>query len=1653
MSFLNPISGCSNSSRKADVVFIHGLGGDASETWRQGKNTETFWPKWIGDEFPQIGVWSLSYAASPTKFKRIIGFKRNRDSGYAMSLPDRARQVLDLMVQNGFGKRPIMFIGHSLGGLLIKQILRTASDSAKYSLERNVFENTRAVLFLGTPHHGAKLASLLSKFKLAFPSISVQDLVEHDAHLRDLFEWYRVHGALKIETWTYYESRGIHGAITIVNPSSANPGIGRTPVPLDEDHVSIAKPTNQSSQVYSAVKELIKNHVLTSTIDSVYQRDIEVISEMSSNLFIDLSDLSRLRVGNSEIKINRKLSHNLYNVVEDNSLMIVGNPGAGKSAILHDLVSKFTKEKRDVVFLAVDRIDAESHSQLREQLGIENNLEDILKHWEGSNSGFLVIDALDAARSNKTAQILKEMLKRIVRTNGRWKVIASIRKFDLRHSRELREIFYGQPPFDDYKDLELRNVCHVQIPVFSEEELEEVTVRSSEMLTLINNADGKLKELLKIPFNLRLVGELVGNGMSIKELTPVRTQVELFDQYWEERVVQPHDGKRDERENLLRQAVSLMVKNRKLLVSRTSVAKVESSLALDQLLSGHVLTEWQPAPNSRSDNSNLTFGHHMFFDYAVERMLLREGDSLSKILSSEPELVLVIRPSLDIHFQHIWTLDTSRELFWETCMRVVENSNIPEVGKIIGPMISVKSIVHSSDLTPLLRSIKEPSHKSSAEIVIRHIVTGLSAISSDNSTHNIFANTASVWANFTKNLSQNLSQNRASIVNILLSQLCENLIYFINKNEMEQVGVSARNLLDFAWSEKSRNEFMINKSISYVCHTYNSDIGNSQKLLMHILEKEHLEKYGFREIPALAHEIGNLIDHDPCFVKNVYISAFGYIENSKEDTPLGGRIMSFISNRKQDYNIGLYRLEKSFEKFMEIAPIQAIEALISIVKCHVLTKSIQLEHSKKEDIIFEGIRATIYNDNSFIWDSDFKHHKDEILKMMDIFQKYFISIGMDDKHSILRNEIINVFVKQNQMAALWRRILICGTKAPNFLGLELKSLSWSLPILINENTSYLAGEYLKSIFHLLSQSDREKVELAILSIPEHINPSFVEQGKRKRDSLLSCLSINYICTPEATNRITELNAKGEVIENKPSFQMGNYESKEYTTIEYLADQGVPVDDVKNRKIQDLEKPLTIFCKDSQNEIPTLNKIQEILPRLRILRKALSTAEADGVHPKQVEYALGSLVEASVYITECADFFNDKESVLFLTSIFFEASQHPVPKSDLSSNHQFNKMPSWSKPAPRIDAAHGLMNLVRRKSNVSSEFLEILKILLKDPVPAVRFQIAIRLTHLENVDHKIMWNLIEDIVMEESSSGVLDGVIKMVLDPLSIKYPDKVAELVKQIYKQPSQNLTVRESCVNISKNLFLRNDHFDSGEIIQEVIGNPIDNANECHCFVTGLRNILKIDLSESTNTKISFARIRAWEILLQTLEGVKQNSDILKEISKEQGGWSEELTNKFKDLAKIVEAASLEIYFSSGAFNSQRNSKTANFISPDIDKRKTFFLEADEVINILADFSFADVTHRLLETLEFLIPVNPAEIFLRIGRTVLVGQNGGYQYEPMGADLIVTLVKRYLAEHQGIFKDNRECQHMLLKLLDIFVQAGWPSAISLTYSMDEIFR
>jgi hypothetical protein len=239
---LTKISQCENSSRRGDIVFVHGLGGNALSTWHPDKRSDDrdSWLFWLGQDLPDVGIWSLGYEAEPFAWK-----------GTAMPLADRATNTLAVLDADGVGERPLIFIAHSLGGLLVKQMLRHASDFGD-SRWKQALGNTRGIIFLSTPHSGANLANWVKHIGgLLRTTVSVDELEAHHSRLRELNLWYRNNEYLsKIPMQVYCEKNKTKG-ILVVDETSADPGIkGVVPIPEDENHLSICCPRSRDSLLY-----------------------------------------------------------------------------------------------------------------------------------------------------------------------------------------------------------------------------------------------------------------------------------------------------------------------------------------------------------------------------------------------------------------------------------------------------------------------------------------------------------------------------------------------------------------------------------------------------------------------------------------------------------------------------------------------------------------------------------------------------------------------------------------------------------------------------------------------------------------------------------------------------------------------------------------------------------------------------------------------------------------------------------------------------------------------------------------------------------------------------------------------------------------------------------------------------------------------------------------------------------------------------------------------------------------------------------------------------------------------------------------------------------------------------------------------------------
>ena len=88
-----------------------------------------------------------------------------------------------------------------------------------------------------------------------------------------------------------------------------------------------------------------------------------------------------------------------------------------------------------------------------------------------------------------------------------------------------------------------------------------------------------------------------------------------------------------------------------------------------------------------------------------------------------------------------------------------------------------------------------------------------------------------------------------------------------------------------------------------------------------------------------------------------------------------------------------------------------------------------------------------------------------------------------------------------------------------------------------------------------------------------------------------------------------------------------------------------------------------------------------------------------------------------------------------------------------------------------------------------------------------------------------------------------------------------------------------------------------------------------------------------------------------------------------------------------------------------------------------------------------------------FLVEASPAEVFDHIAAILTgPGVTEKYQFESLGADAQVALVRVYLADYRSIF-ENPDRRAKLVTVLEIFSAVGWPDALKLLYELADLLR
>lgn len=234
----------SASATRKVILFVHGLSGSAEGTW--GKMFELF----RRDEcFSEYHLDSYQYPTA--KFRLPFGKKMP-------GIQDLAEGLKSYVNAYHADKSDIILIGHSLGGLVLRQYITN-------ELKKPALTNIRAAIMIATPHTGASLASIGSN--LSWGHTHLKQLAKGQDILRSILDdWAALNVESRIDT-LYVTG----GSDAVVDRQSSMPYYGGVEFEnlINYDHIDVIKPEHAADIRYVVIKKFIAGLSLVKKSDVV----------------------------------------------------------------------------------------------------------------------------------------------------------------------------------------------------------------------------------------------------------------------------------------------------------------------------------------------------------------------------------------------------------------------------------------------------------------------------------------------------------------------------------------------------------------------------------------------------------------------------------------------------------------------------------------------------------------------------------------------------------------------------------------------------------------------------------------------------------------------------------------------------------------------------------------------------------------------------------------------------------------------------------------------------------------------------------------------------------------------------------------------------------------------------------------------------------------------------------------------------------------------------------------------------------------------------------------------------------------------------------------------------------------------------------------
>lgn len=291
--------------------------------------------------------------------------------------------------------------------------------------------------------------------------------------------------------------------------------------------------------------------------------------------------------------------------------LLVGDAGAGKSVIMHDLLKTFERLGTPVLGIKADQYCVETIEMLENRLNLKEGIEDVIRVLAQINDRVIVlIDQIDALSQSLSAR--REYLETFTRlvlllsSIPEVRIVISCRTYDLQNDHE----------FSFYRRQKRFKVGQLNI--------EEVKVILTKLSREMPKLPTDLLELLKTPLHLNVFCQIYRSDLPFDRINVL---YDLYEEFWYQKVQQSYSTddvplKADRIAKLIFGLAHTMYDRQNLAVS-ANLFRTEFSSELVFLKSEGIVIE---------SREGLAFFHQTFYDFAYAKQFVNSGIPIEKYL-------------------------------------------------------------------------------------------------------------------------------------------------------------------------------------------------------------------------------------------------------------------------------------------------------------------------------------------------------------------------------------------------------------------------------------------------------------------------------------------------------------------------------------------------------------------------------------------------------------------------------------------------------------------------------------------------------------------------------------------------------------------------------------------------------------------------------------------------------------------------------------------------------------------------------------------------------------------------------------------------------------------------------------------------------------